>query len=265
GKLVKTDLTGRKGDVMPDDLPAFPVRQWLQFLTRYTRAEIQGLYAPMRERFIQASRASGQDDGAVRMAGNYAALAVSWRLLCEFADIAPEQGDFERDLLECMNGHIAETSQDRAPWVWILETILSEIAAKRFQHPYAWESIHMPGPDGALPFDDHGKKVLTPCLLIRTSHIMDHLAHQNYLRDKWNGLPVKSDRVFKRQLQAAGVVPKGPDGAYMERERTMGGDQWNPGRRIAHLTPISLPGIAAYGLYATPPDDLPLFSDPHTP
>lgn len=267
GKLVKTDLTGRKGDIMPDDLPAFPVRQWLQFLTRFSRAEVQGMYQPLRERCIQASRASGEDDGAVRMAGNYAALIVAWRLLCEFAGIDAEQGDFERDLLKVMNTHIAETSSDRAPWVWILETILSEIAAKRFHHPYAWESMDAVDGNGQPIRDKDGKKVQAPYLLIRTSHVMDHLAHANYLRDKWNGLPVKSDRVFKRQLQGAGVVPKNPDGSFMEREKTLGGNPQfgDPGRRIAHLTPISLQAIAAYGLHATPTDDMPLFADPRTP
>lgn len=259
GKLVKTDLTGRKGDIMPDDLPAFPVRQWLQFLTRYSRKEVQAMYAPLRERCLAASRASGEDDGAVRMASNYAGILLAWQLLCEFTGIEHETGDFERDLVAMMNTHISETSADRAPWVWIMETVLSEIAAKRFMHPHAWELLPVPSPDG--------ERRLAPHLLIRTSHVMDHLAHANYLREKWNGLPVKSDRIFKKQLVAAGVVPMNADGTPMEREKTLGADEQfgNPGRRIAHMTPINLDAIAAYGLHATPPGDLPLFSDSPAP
>jgi hypothetical protein len=33
---------------------------------------------------------------------------------------------------------------------------------------------------------------------------MDHLSSSNHLREKWNGLPVKSDRVFKKQMMQAG-------------------------------------------------------------
>ena len=88
-----------------------------------------------------------------------------------------------------MNGHVAETSADREPWVWIMETVLSEIDGGNYKHPYTFDTV-----DGEF------------CLLLRTGHVMDHLAHTSALRDKWNGLPVKSDRVFKAQLKHAGVV-----------------------------------------------------------
>jgi hypothetical protein len=66
---------------------------------------------------------------------------------------------------------------------------------------------------------------------------MDHIAHSNPLREKWNSLPVKSDRVFKKQLYGAGVVA-----GEKEVERTIFS------RRVAHLTPISLTRLAGYGL-----------------
>jgi hypothetical protein len=68
-------------------------------------------------------------DGALRMAGNYAAVVVAWRYLCEFAGMDHAEGDFIHALLAEMNGHIAETSADREPWVWILETVLCIPAA----------------------------------------------------------------------------------------------------------------------------------------
>jgi Toprim domain/CHC2 zinc finger len=223
GKIVRTELTGKKGPIMPDDLPRFPVRQWLEFLATLKRAQVLELYGRMKEFCLDRSLASGEDDGAVRMASNYAALLTCWRYLCEFAGIDAKQGDFSQDLLEEMNRHIKETSSDREPWVWIVETILSEIASHQYQHPYKWDSVA-------------GEE----CLLIRTSHVMEHLARTPALREKWNGLPVKSDRVFKRQLHQAEVIL---DEAV---ERTIGE------RRISNMTALSLKRLEQYGLYATP-------------
>ena len=219
GKLVRTTLTGKKGPMMPDDLPRFPVRQWLEFLVRLEKPAVLDAYRGLREECLRRSRASGDDDGALRMAGNYAAVLLAWGLLCEFAGLDASTGGFESDLLAEMNAHIAETSADREPWVWILETALSEIDAGNYKHPYAFD--HLEGED---------------VLLIRTGHVMDHLAHTSALREKWNGLPVKSDRVFKRQLHQAGVVV----GAEVERTIFT--------RRVSYLTPISLSRMAQFGL-----------------
>lgn len=222
GKLVRTELKV-KGDLMADDLPRFPVRQWLEFLTGFTPVQVRAMYAQFRQKCLEASRASGDDDGATRMAGNYAAILTAWRLLAEFAEISVDQGDILADLKAQMNAHIGETSADRAPWVWILETTLAELARGKFDAPFR--------------YDDAGNE---PCLLIRTSDIMHHLATTTALRDIWNGLPVKSDRVFKKQLQQAGVT------VGDSHERTING------RRVAHMTALSLHSLANYGLHATP-------------
>ncbi|VVE41899.1 hypothetical protein PCO31111_04220 [Pandoraea communis] len=220
GKLVRTTLTGKKGPMMPDDLPRFPLRQWLEFLASLNRLEALAKYRELRDYCLARSRASGSDDGAMRMAGNYAAVLLAWRYLCEFAGMDRDEGGFARDLLAEMNTHIAETSADREPWVWIMETALSEIDASNFKHPYAFDDV-----DGE------------PCLLVRTSHIMDHIAHSSALREKWNGLPVKSDRVFKKQIQSAGVIV-----GEKEQERTI------HNRRVNYLSAISLDRIKNFGL-----------------
>lgn len=227
GKIIRTELTGKKGPIMPDDLPRFPVKQWLGFLATLKRAQVLEVYGRMREYCLDRSLASGQDDGATRMASNYAAVLTCWRFLCEFAGIENTQGDFGRDLLEEMNRHIKETSADREPWVWIVETLLSEISSHQYQHPYKWDGTEN-----------------ETTLLIRTSHVMDHLARTPALREKWNGLPVKSDRVFKKQLQQAGVI------VAEDVERTIGQ------HRIGHMVALSLSKLAQFGLYATPTKDL---------
>ncbi|SCX40629.1 toprim domain-containing protein [Nitrosospira sp. Nsp1] len=223
GKIVRTELTGKKGPLMPEDMPRFPVRQWIEFLTGLTRGQVIGVYDSLKDHCLRNSRASGADDGAVRMAGNYAALLTAWRFLCEFAEIDVKQGGFAEDVIAEMNAHITETSSDREPWVWILETVLSEIARNEFKYPYLWDKV-----DGEN------------CLLVRTSHIMEHLAHTPALREKWNGLPVKSDRVFKKQIQKAGVIISDTV------ERTIGM------RRISHLSALSLSRLDQFGLHATP-------------
>jgi hypothetical protein len=223
GKIVRTELTGKKGPLMPEDLPRFPVKQWIEFLAGLSRSQVLGVYESLKAHCLRNSRASGADDGAVRMAGNYAALLTAWRYLCEFAELDVTQGKFGDDLIAEMNAHITETSSDREPWVWILETVLSEIARHEFKYPYKWDSV-----DGEN------------CLLVRTSHVMEHLSHTPALREKWNGLPVKSDRVFKKQLQKAGVILSDTI------ERTIGS------ARVSHLAALSLPKLDLYGLHATP-------------
>jgi hypothetical protein len=229
GKVVHTDLTAKKGAMMPEDLPRFPVLQWLKFLAGHTRQQVRGVYDVARRHCIDRLSATKSDAGAQRMVENYAAVLTSWRLLCEFTETDPAQGDFEACLLEEMNNQVLETTADREPWVWILETTLSEIDAGRYQHPYTWDDVD----------DEHGGEPEL-CLIIRTSHIMDHLAHTSALRDKWNSLPVKSDRVFKRQLKNAGVVIT---------ERT---DITVAGKRYCHAVAISVPRMARFGLYASP-------------
>ena len=228
GKIVRTNLTGRKGPPLPDDLPRFPVRQWLEFLAGLNRRDVLDRYAQLNARALSSCRASGEDDGAKRMAGNYAAVALAWHYLTEFAGMDPADGDFPRDLIAEMNGHVAETSADREPWVWIMETVLSEIDGGNYRHPYTFDTV-----DGQF------------CLLLRTGHVMDHIAHTSALREKWNGLPVKSDRVFKSQLRHAGVIV-----GEKEVERRI------YTRRVPYLTPISLDSLARYGLHVSIREDL---------
>lgn len=228
GKLVRSTLTGKRGPLLPDDLPRFPVRQWLELLAGLDKRAVLEQYAALRDKALTNCRASGEDDGAKRMAGNYAAVALAWRYLCEFAGMDPSEGDFPRDLLTEMNGHIAETSADREPWVWIMETVLSEIDGGNYKHPYTFDTV-----DGEFS------------LLLRTGHVMDHIAHTSALRDKWNGLPVKSDRVFKSQLKHAGVIV-----GEKEVERRI------YTRRVPYLTPISLQRLSAFGLHVAVREDL---------
>lgn len=238
GKLVRTELKV-KGPMMADDLPRFPVRQWLEFLSGFTPTQVRALYATFRQKCLEASRASGQDDGATRMAGNYAALLTAWRLLAEFAELDINQGEFLGDLKAQMNAHIGETSADREPWVWIMETILSEVARHKFEGPHCWADVSGVEDEKA-----------EPCLLLRTSDVMHHLSTTPALRDIWNGLPVKSDRVFKKQITQAGIVVGDPATGH---EKTIGSNLSR--RRVAHLTALSLSRLKQFGLYATPPED----------
>lgn len=222
GKLVRTSLTkARQGPRMPEELPRFPVKQWLQFLATLRKDVVLASYERLLSHCVDLCRAEAHDAGANRMIENYSAVLMAWALLCEFAGMDPSEGDFEPDLLREMNSHIGESSADRLPWVWIMETALSEMDANNFKHPYFFSM-------------EAGEQ----CLLVRTSHVMDHLANSSHLRDKWNSLPVKSDRVFKKQLVAAGVIV-----GDREVERRV------HGKRFPYLTPLSLRKLEQFGLY----------------
>lgn len=222
GKLVRTSLKER-GPMMADDLPRFPLSQWLEFLADIPVSQVRELYKAAKAHCMKHSRASGEDNGATRMAGNYAALLTAWKLLTEFAELDATGNPFAGDLVAEMNSHIHETSSDREPWVWIMETALAEIASGHYEGPHCWD----------YEGDDH-------CLYIRSSDVMHHLSRTTALREMWNALPIKSDRVFKKQLLGADVHVRD------EVEKTIGG------RRIGHMLALSLTKLSRYGLHATP-------------
>ncbi len=233
GKLVRTDLTGKMGPLLPEELPKFPVRQWLQFLAGLERSEVQALYRKVQEYVREQSRASGTDSGARRMEGNYAALITAWRLLCEFLDVDRVQGEFIRDAVAEMNAHIADTSGDREPWVWITETLVNEIAGKNYRLPHTWGLV-----------EDKTTGEREECLIVRPTQVMHHLSSNMALRDVWNMLPVKSARVYKQQLMKSGVVVDG------DIERSISG------KREAHMVALGLSRISRFGLTASPPEHI---------
>lgn len=223
GKIVRASLRA-KGSLMPDELPRFPVRAWLEWLAGADTRWVRAMYEETRAEVLKASRATGEDNGAVRMAGNYAAVILAWRLLSEWCGMPDRHGGFVRDILNEMNDHISQTSADRHPWVWIMERFAGELAAGRYQGPVKIDEVN-------------GEEVL--CL--RTSDVMHHMATTSSLRDFYNGLPVKSDRVFKKQMDHAGVV-------VGEVERTVGV------KRYSRLTAISLARLEGFGVFVGRPE-----------
>lgn len=189
GKMVSSDLTGRKGDLIPEDLPKFPLKEWLEHLAGLGRARVRELHRECEAVLHEGSAASKDDPGAQRMVGNYAALAVSWRLLCDWLGLAESHGDFFTHLVTRMNAHIIQTQSEREPWVWILETVFSEIDRQQYRFPFVFDNV-----DG------------DPCLIIKVEHVIDHIAHSTNLRHIYDSLSVKRARVLKQQLQRAGVV-----------------------------------------------------------
>jgi hypothetical protein len=233
GKIARTTLTKEKrGPMITPECPAFPMRQWLQFLANQDKRRVLALHGDMVAYLQANSLAKADDAGAERMVNNYAGMAMAWHLLCEFLDLAEETGNFLRDLVRQMNAHIADTKATRHPWVWIIEKLLSEIARGEFRYPFK--------------FDHHDEMEV---LCIRTGHIMDHISQSNGLRAFWDELPIKSDRALKKQLQLAGVLmlDMEGDGEPMVFERTV------HGKRVGHMVGLSIKMLQQFGLHAVVP------------
>lgn len=220
GKLVRTSFANRKGEEMPESLPVFPVREWIQFLATLDKAAVKEGMAKWEAWLWQGCLADPGDSSAQRMVKNYACLAATWALLCLFADIPAEQGAFLRDLRTAMNSHVKATHAQRQPWVWIVEMAFSDMARNQFMFPYVQADV-----DGER------------CLLLRLSHVMDHVSTAHHLRDKFNALPVKSARGFRNLIEHAGVIHK--DDVDRRIHQT----------RHAHLTALSVDKLAEFGLY----------------
>ena len=225
GKVVRSELTkARRGAVIPQDMPVFPVKQWLQFLARQKKADVLRLHETMVGDLGDNCIASTTDAGAERMVANYGALATAWHLLCRFLDLPVETGGFLPDLTAEMNSHIGESVSDRQPWAWITEKLLSEIAQGNFRYPFVFDQV-----------DE------VPVLCVRTGHVMAHISQTPALREFWDSLPVKSDRVWKKQLAAAKVLMTLKDtGAVLEVERTV-----KAVRAGLHPAPVARPSLSS--------------------
>ena len=224
-KLVRTDLSGRRGDMLDEDLPRFPVREWIKFLAGFDRKRISEILKETEDYAIEKSCAAS-DDSSHRIVKNYAAILLSWKLLCEFSGMDVGTGGFVGCCIRDMNLHISETKSQREPWVWIMETILGEIDRGRFESPFK--------------FDEKEGEM---CLLIRPLHMMQHISTSNHLKDRWNSLPIKQDRVLKKNLLRAGVVVR--ENAERRIDR----------KRVPNLLALSISGLASYGLHPSIPDD----------
>ncbi|EHP41244.1 hypothetical protein OR16_21136 [Cupriavidus basilensis OR16] len=234
-KICRTSLSvAKQGDIIPHSLPQFPLREWLQFLARQQPDSIRELHAAFVAQCQQRSRAASSDATARRMMENYAAMLTAWALLAEFAGIDVDQGGFAEDLIAEMNSHIADTDGTRLPWVWIMEILLSELEARRFEFPYCWDEI----------VTADGKREMA--LFLRPNHVMDHISTAPHLRAKFDSLPIKTGRVFKQQLLQSGVVPEHGGKLMDDVEKRI------LARRHAHLTAISLAKLEQLGLHATP-------------
>jgi hypothetical protein len=234
-KICRTSLSvAKQGAIIPHDLPQFPVWDWLQFLGKQTPGRIRDLHAHYLAQCQQRCRTDKSDATAKRMMENYAAVLAAWALLAEFADIDPGQGGLVDDVLTEMNVHIADTNGTRLPWVWIMEILLSELEARRFEYPFCWDTVTT----------DSGEKEVA--LFIRPNHVMDHLSTASHLRGKFDGLPIKTGRIFKQQLMQSGVVLTQGGKPLDDVEKRI------RGQRTARMTAISLSRLEQLGLYATP-------------
>lgn len=227
GKTVQVGLTGRKGRLLPRNLPEFPVRAWLDWLATHTADEIRERYEAEHEWCGEHSRATGADDGARRMTQNYAAVLTAWKLLCEFAGLEVDVAFAEHVAAE-MNEHIRDTTADREPWVWILELVAGQIASGQYRYPYTFRDV-VAGGD------------VTNLLVIRHSDIMQHLSTAPGLRDWYDALPVKTPRVLRRQLERAGVLHDGRVDATID------------GVRHNHMLGLDLARLEAYGIHVPLP------------
>jgi Peduoviridae DNA primase len=227
GKVVRSDINEKMGPMLPDNLPRWPMRKWIEFLASVSKSKVKELFEETKTEMVSRCMSKGDDPGSDRIIINYSALVMSWRLICEFAGIDTKTGGFFNSTVKAMNIHIKETKASRQPWVWILEIILNEIDSNNIRFSYAIDTER----------ESHKE-----CLFIRCSHIMAHLSQTPALKEKYNALPIKTARIFKQQLIRAGVVAKD------DVERTISR------QRVAHLTAIDLDKLEDFGLFVGRPD-----------
>jgi len=237
GKVVRCQLTkAKRGPLIDQKLPVFPVKQWLHYLAGLGKDTVLEMHAELLQHFA-ANCVAAADTGAERMVTNYTAIALAWRLLCDFTGCPEGSYAFMDNVLEEMNTHITESTSERQPWALIVDKLLSEIASHQFRFPFK--------------FDEEDQ---VPVLCVRTNHVMAHLSSSNNLRPFWDRMTVKSDRVLKEQLRTAGVLlmEPGAPNKPLHVERTV------QGQRVSHMVALNLKQLAQFGLHATIPIEKPV-------
>jgi hypothetical protein len=97
-KIVRTDLAGKKGRLIPNDLPHFPVRGWLDFLAKLSRNDVLDRYTWAKARYRIYMDPIGTA-GELHISDNYAAVYLAWLYLCEYVGIESDSIDFDTDLI----------------------------------------------------------------------------------------------------------------------------------------------------------------------
>lgn len=226
-KLVRFRLNkAKQGAMLPLDLPQFPVRQWLEFLASVPPEQVRRALDESRE-FLNRNAAVAN---AQRIVENYAAMLTAWKYLAEFAGLPVEFAGMARSIVAEMNDYLHDAEGERHPWIWIMQTLLAELASGAFESPAVFTLI-----DNQVH------------LAVRTSDVMHHIRTKPALRGIWDQLPVKSDRILKRQLVQAGVVAMKDGETPLELEK-----MWHS-KRVSHLTAISVDRIREFGLHAVLP------------
>lgn len=165
------------------------------------------------------------------MATNYAAMLLAWELLCEFAGLDVATANFKADAIAEVNAYLADTEHDREPFVWILEKLASEIRAKKFDRPHEWEEVL-----------DIKTGRLELCLVVQASEVMDYMSSGIHLREWFNGLPVKTSRVFKQQCKDGDLVVKEDQTFTFGRARHF------------HALALSIEALEGKGIYMPVPE-----------
>ncbi len=225
GKVVRTNINDKKGDMLPIDLPAFPVREWLGFLAGMDEKHVHDIHTKAKEHCIKYCAGNESDDGAERIVSNFASILLAWKLLCEFINIPQNSFGFITDIITEMNTFLNDSESDRHPWVWIIATIFNEIDAGNYRHPYCF------GTEGE-----------SEVIYLRCSHIMSHMATSPNLRQEFDALPIKGHRVLKQQLKRAEIFAK--DGV----------DKRIGNKRIPRMQAFSLEKLKEFGLTVSVPD-----------
>lgn len=120
---------------------------------------------------------------------------------------------------------LARIERLRQPWVRIIEQLLAEISRGEFCYPFK--------------FDQEGSNDV---LFLRTSDVMEQLERGTWMHEHRKDMPIRSDRVLKKQLKQAGVLLTDRAGNAKPFERTLGG------KRIGHLVALRLADLRLAGL-----------------
>lgn len=109
-KIVRLQIDGERGPIIPRSLVPFPVAEWLNFLINQRESFVEKLYENCVSFAIDRCEDNCEEAQARRIVRNYAALLMAWDLIEEFCGKSRNTHfSFSDDLMARMNRHLADS------------------------------------------------------------------------------------------------------------------------------------------------------------
>ena len=142
-KMLFIDMENSQGTLPPDDLVAFPVKSWGEWIiSTQSKEKVKAIFAKHQTRLLEIAPG---DDNLQRFTGNYSALCTAWSLLAEWSHVEDLYMPVIEQITNFYEVHAVETLTIRKEGFVILKALADYISSEdiRYLPPYLVEGKYL--------------------------------------------------------------------------------------------------------------------------